>query len=210
LDVRKKRKETETMNVHFFTNRIALHSLICCALLASSAIVAAAQTTAQPSPAPAAAASSAPAAAPSSAPAAPAQAVTAPSAPSQASSTLTVKIKGIRNTKGKIGVVLYGDAKGFPLDPSSAVAAKKVDVDPQTLTATVVFEKLPQGTYAATVLHDENLVGKMEFDSSGTPIEGYGIPNNPDTSEGPPSFDDAKFTVNQPDSAIEIAMVYWQ
>lgn len=194
------------MNVHFFTNRIALHSLICCALLASSAIVAAAQTTAAPSSAPAAEPSSAPAAAL----AAPAQAATAPSAPPQASSTLTVKIKGIRNTKGKIGVVLYGDAKGFPLDPSSAVAAKKVDVDPQTLTATVVFEKLPQGTYAATVLHDENLVGKMEFDSSGTPIEGYGISNNPDTSEGPPSFDDAKFTVNQPDSAIEIAMVYWQ
>src|SRR5580698_5605949 len=133
------------MNVHFFTNRIALHSLICCALLASSAIVAAAQTTAQPSSAPAAA------------PAAPAQAATAPSTPPQARSTLTVKIKGIRNTKGKIGVVLYGDAKGFPLDPSSAVAAKKVDVDPRTLTATVVFEKLPQGTYAATVLHDENL-----------------------------------------------------
>ena len=133
-----------------------------------------------------------------------------PAAPAVSTSTLTVKIKGIRNTKGKIAVVLYGDERGFPLDPSNAVAAKQVDVDPQTLTATVVFDKLPQGIYAATVLHDENLIGKMEFDPQGTPLEGYGISNNPDTSGGAPSFDDSKFAVNQPETAVQIAMVYWQ
>ena len=135
----------------------------------------------------------------------------APQAASAAStSTLTIKIKGIRNAKGKIGVVLYGDARGFPLDPSSAVAMKQVDIDPQTLTATVVFDKLAQGVYAVTVLHDENMVGKMEFDSQGAPLEGYGISNNPNSSEGPPTFDDSKFQVNEPETAIEIAMVYWQ
>ena len=131
-------------------------------------------------------------------------------APAQSTSSLTVKIKGIRNAKGKIAVVLYGDEKGFPLDPSNAVAAKQVDIDPQTLTATVVFDKLPQGVYAATVLHDENMVGKMEFDPQGTPLEGYGISNNPDSSQGPPTFNDSKFAVNQSEAAIEIAMVYWQ
>jgi uncharacterized protein (DUF2141 family) len=106
--------------------------------------------------------------------------------------------------------VLCGDERGFPLDPSNAVAAKQVDVDPQTLTATVVFDKLPQGNYAVTVLHDENLIGKMEFDPQGTPLEGYGISNNPDSSAGPPTFDDSKFDVNQSEAAIEIAMIYWQ
>jgi uncharacterized protein (DUF2141 family) len=182
------------MNIRLTPNWIAFNSLICSLLIASSASVALAQAPA----------------APAATPPTPAQGAAAPAAPAQASSTLTVKIKGIRNTKGKIAVVLYADGKGFPLDPSSAAAIKQVDVDPQTLTATVVFEKLPQGVYAATVLHDENLVGKMEFDPAGTPIEGYGISNNPDTSEGPPTFDEAKFSVNSPDSAIEIAMVYWQ
>ena len=174
-------------------NRIALCTVFCCSLpvVCVGSLAAQAPTTPPPTPAPAQST--------------PAQA-TAP----QGTSTLTIKIKGIRNAKGKIGVVLYGDAKGFPLDPSSAVAAKQVDVDPKTLTATVVFEKLPQGVYAATVLHDENLVGKMEFDSQGMPLEGYGISNNPDSSAGPPTFDDAKFTVNQPDTTIEIAMPYWQ
>jgi uncharacterized protein (DUF2141 family) len=177
-------------------DRIVFSGLLCCTLIAISAGTLTAQTSTAPASTPAAAA--------------PTQATPAPNAPSQSTSTLTIKIKGIRNTKGKISVVLYGDAKGFPLDPSSAVAIKQVDVDAPSLTATVVFEKLPQGVYAATVLHDENLVGKMEFDSQGTPLEGYGISNNPDSSSGTPTFDDSKFQLNQPDAAIEIAMVYWQ
>jgi uncharacterized protein (DUF2141 family) len=188
------RKEIETMKTRSKSLEIALNCLLCCAILAGSALTLTAQT--RPTPA--------------ATPAAPVQSTPAPSAPAQATSTLTVKIKGIRNAKGKIDVVLYGNANGFPLDPSNAAAVKQVNIDPQSLTATVVFEKLPQGVYAATVLHDENLVGKIEFDSAGTPLEGYGISNNPDTSQGPPTFDESKFTVGQPDAAIEIAMVYWQ
>jgi uncharacterized protein (DUF2141 family) len=142
------------------------------------------------------------------APAAPA--ATAPAATPQGTCTLTVKVKGIRNAKGKIGVVLYGKEDGFPLDPSGAVARKLTDIDPKTMTATLVFENLPAGSYAATVLHDENLVGKMEFDAQGVPIEGYGVSNDPDSSSGPPSFDAAKFTVAGPDTAIVISMIYWQ
>jgi uncharacterized protein (DUF2141 family) len=182
------------MKTQFKSNRIAFYYLLSCAMLANCAGTLTAQTQAAPAPAPTV----------------PTQSAPTPAAPAQGASTLTVKVKGIRNAKGKIAVVLYGDGKGFPLDPSSAAAAKHVDIDPQTLTATVVFEKLPQGVYAATVLHDENMVGKMEFDSAGTPLEGYGISNNPDSSEGPPTFDEAKFTVNPPDAAIEIAMTYWQ
>jgi uncharacterized protein (DUF2141 family) len=150
------------------------------------------------------------ASAPAQSSAAPSQSQPNQAAPAQSPSTLTIKIKGIRNAKGKISVVLYGDSKGFPLDPSSAFAVRRVDIEPQTLTATIVFDKLPQGVYAVAVMHDENMVGKMEFDSQGIPLEGYGISNNPNTSEGPPTFDDAKFAVNQPDAAIDVAMVYWQ
>lgn len=178
--------------------RIAPYSLTqiaLCSLLVVSAVSLAAQAPATPPPA-----QTAPPATPAAAP-----------APASADpSTVTVKVKGIRNAKGKIDVVLYASSAGFPLDPSGAAAMKQVDIDPKTMTATIVFEKLPQGAYAATVLHDENLVGKMEFDSQGMPLEGYGISNNPDSSSGPPSFDDAKFKVDKPDVAIDISMVYWQ
>lgn len=180
-------------------------SLLSIALLSLTAVAVSAQ--APPAPATAPAATPAP-----SAPAQPSSDQATPTAatPAQGASTLTIKIKGIRNAKGKIDVALYGSDKGFPMDPSNAVGLKQIDVDPKTMTATAVFEKLPQGNYAATVMHDENLVGKMEFDASGVPLEGYGISNNPDSSQGPPTWDDSKFAVNKPDAAIEISMIYWQ
>jgi uncharacterized protein (DUF2141 family) len=192
-------EELEMMDASRTLNRFTLHSVFSLTMLAAATGTLAAQTPAAPAPA-----QSAPA------PASPAQTTPAPTAPAQGTSTLTVKIKNIRNAKGKIDVALYGKEQGFPMDPSSAVALKQADIDPQTMTATVVFEKLPQGAYAATVMHDENMVGKMEFDGQGIPLEGYGISNNPDSSSGPPTWDASKFNVNQSDTAIEIAMIYWQ
>lgn len=176
-------------------------AVLCFALLAVSAGWLAAQTQANPTPAPPPAASPAPAPAPAS---------TAAPAPAEAATTLTIRITGARNAKGKIGVVLFRDGKGFPSDITYAVAARQGAIDPQTLSATVVFEKLPQGVYAASVLHDENLTGRMEFDAQGIPQSGYGISNNPDTTQGPPTPEQAKFTVDKPESAIEIKMVYWR
>lgn len=189
------RKETEMMRNCFKSKRSAFTPLLCCALLTASAGWLAAQSPATPTPAPAAAPAPAPAAAP---------------APAVETSTLTIRIAGIRNAKGKIGVVLFRDGKGFPSDITYAVAARQGEIDPQTLTSKVVFESLPQGVYAASVLHDENLTGKMEFDAQGIPLTGYGISNNPDTTQGPPAPEQAIFPVKQPEAAIEIKMVYWQ
>jgi uncharacterized protein (DUF2141 family) len=173
--------------------RITGYSLLCCGLLTASAALLGAQ--APPTPA------TTPAPAPAAAPA---------PTPVEATATLTVHIMGFRNAKGKAGVVLFKDGKGFPADMASVVAANQADVDPQTLSATVVFKNLPQGIYAASVLHDENLSGKMEFDSQGIPQSGYGISNNPDTSQGPPTADQANFPVKQSEATIDIKMVYWQ
>ncbi len=131
-------------------------------------------------------------------------------APSQNTATLTVHITGIRNAAGKIGVLLFQDAKGFPLEFASAVAAKRVEIDAKTLSADAVFERIPQGVYAIAVLHDDNLTGKMEFDSGGVPTKGYGVSNNPARRDAPPTPEEAKFTVDKPDAAIEIKLIYWQ
>ena len=195
------------MKSSFRAARLAANSLLCCVLLTASAGWLAAQTPATPTPAP----STAPAPATTQAPATVAAPASTPTpAPTEATSTLTLNITGIRNAKGKIGVVLFRDGKGFPSDVTYAVAARQGAIDPQTLTAKVVFEKLAQGVYAAAVLHDENLTGKMEFDSQGIPQSGYGISNNPDTTQGPPTPEQAIFPVKQPEVTIEIKMVYWQ
>ncbi len=119
----------------------------------------------------------------------------------QAVSNLTVRVTGIRNTKGKINLALYKDSK--------FVSDQEVEIDAKTLTAVAVFDKLPQGIYSANLFHDENMNGKLDTNLFGMPVEGYGFSNNPKKRTGKPGFDETNFQLNQPDVAIEIKMIYW-
>jgi hypothetical protein len=119
------------MNCRLNLNRVATRLMLCLAVLAALSANLAAQAPTSPAPAQAAPPQTAPA------PATPAATATASAQtpPAQGNSTLTVKIKGIRNAKGKIDVVLYNKGDGFPMDPTSAIAMKQIDIDPKTMTA---------------------------------------------------------------------------
>jgi len=163
--------------------RIAVYAFVCGAMLALSIATLQAQAPASPAPA---------------------------SAPAPAKSTLTIHLTGFRNAQGKVNIDLFRDGKGFPLDPAGVVESKKLDIDPKTLSVTAVFADLPQGAYAVVAVHDDNLTGKMEFDASGIPLKGCGFSNNPDTMQGPPTPESATFALNQPETKIEIQIVYFQ
>jgi uncharacterized protein (DUF2141 family) len=122
--------------------------------------------------------------------------------------TLTVRVTGARNTKGKIGVTLFQDAQGFPDDASKAIRQQSVEIDPNTMSAQATFKDLPQGTIAVSVLHDENGNGKMDKNLVGVPKEGYGASNNPKKKKRAPTFDEAKFSLNDSEQAIEITLIY--
>lgn len=122
--------------------------------------------------------------------------------------TLTVRVTGARNTKGKIWVTVFQDAEGFPDDRSKAVRQQSVDIDPNTMSAEVTFKDLPQGTFAVSVLHDENGNGKMDKNFVGIPKEGYGASNNPKKKKRAPTFDEAKFSLNSSGQTIQITLIY--
>ena len=69
--------------------------------------------------------------------------------------------------------------------------------------STVVFENVPEGSYAIICFHDANNNGKMDFQENGMPIENYGTSNNA-LSFGPPQFDNSKFEVKNEDLELEI------
>ena len=73
--------------------------------------------------------------------------------------------------------------------------------------ATVLFENIPNGTYAIAVVHDENDNKKMDTNFFGIPKEGYGVSNNKYPKMSEPSFDDAKFSLKE-DKEISIKMKY--
>jgi uncharacterized protein (DUF2141 family) len=122
--------------------------------------------------------------------------------------TLTVRVTGARNTKGKIWVTVFQDAQGFPDDASRAIRQQSVEIYPNTMSAQVTFKDLPQGTFAVSVLHDENGNGKMDKNFVGMPKEGYGASNNPKKKKRAPTFDEAKVSLNASEHTIEITLIY--
>lgn len=122
--------------------------------------------------------------------------------------TLTVRVIGARNAKGKIGITLFQDAQGFPDDTSKAIRQQSVEIDPNTMSAQVTFKDVPQGTFAVSVLHDENGNGKMDKNFVGIPKEGYGASNNSKKKRRAPRFDEAKFSLNSSEQSIEITLIY--
>lgn len=129
------------------------------------------------------------------------------SAQSNATDTLTVRVTGERNTKGKIIVYLFRNPQGFPTDTSKIIRQQSAPIDPSTMTARVAFKDLPPGTFAVTVLHDENDNGKMDTNFLGIPTEGYGASNDPNKMRAP-TFEEAKFLLNAIEQTVDVKLHY--
>jgi uncharacterized protein (DUF2141 family) len=122
-------------------------------------------------------------------------------------SKLEIRITGMRSTNGKISVNLFNKEDGFPDDPETSYAWKTVNIDPDTVV--IVFEDLPYGEYAVSVLHDENSNGIMEKNFLGIPKEGFAFSNNYAPKIMSPSFSDAMFVLDQALMKAELKVLYF-
>ena len=138
-----------------------------------------------------------------------ASATPTPEPTSAATSTVTVNLTGLRNAKGRVDALLFVRPEGFPEDDSKAFDMDEVPIDPNTLTAQIIFTDVPRGVAAVTVLHDENMNRKIDKNFIGIPKEGYGTSNNPKKARHEPRWDEAKFPVSRPEETITIKMIYW-
>ena len=128
--------------------------------------------------------------------------------PQSATATLTIRVTGVRNNKGRIALALFQSEAGFPGDASKAVRLQQAEIDAQTRSAQFVLEGVPYGQYAVSVFHDENMNGRLDKNFVGAPKEGYGASNNPRKRMGPPPFEEARFSLNQSAQSIEIKLMY--
>ena len=119
---------------------------------------------------------------------------------------ITVHIIDLKEIKGMIRISLYNSKKGFPgkHEQAYATAVKKVTSN----TESVLFEHLPYGTYAVSIMHDENSNGKLDTNFIGIPKEGVGVSNNPRIGMGGPKFNDSVFTLNSKELELTVAMKY--
>jgi uncharacterized protein (DUF2141 family) len=122
------------------------------------------------------------------------------------SGAITVRITGLRNTDGNLSVALFNVKKGFPGKYEKAL--RKTDVPAAGAEHVVVFDNVPYGVYAVAVRHDENANGKLDTNFLGMPKEGVGTSNNPKSRFGPPSFDDASFTLDHSTMELNVNLRY--
>lgn len=122
-------------------------------------------------------------------------------------STIDVTVTTFRNRNGALGCRLFASPAGFASNADGFFAQRRVAIDgPQ---ARCVFTKVPAGTYAVTVLHDENTNGKLDTNLFGAPTEGYGASNNHTHAMSAPSWDESKFVVAASTSVrLSVALRY--
>lgn len=120
-------------------------------------------------------------------------------------STLSLNISGLRSMKGNVLVCVTANPKFFPncsKDPNSLrarVAARN--------SATVRFDSVVPGTYAAALMHDENANDKLDM-AIMIPKEGFGFSRNPAVVTGPPKFKSASFAVSGGNASQSVKMKY--
>lgn len=116
--------------------------------------------------------------------------------------TLKVTFKKLPSTQGKVLFLLFQDRAGFPDDKTSSVKSGSLELSSGN---TLEIKDLRPGTYALSVIHDENENDKLDTNFIGIPKEAFGFSNNPKIYFGPPSFEKASFELNK-DSTITIKM----
>lgn len=114
---------------------------------------------------------------------------------------LSITVEGVQNAEGRIMLALYDSADGFlkrSVKASEAPAAHG--------STTVLVKDLPAGSYGFAVFHDANGNGKMDKNMMGIPVEAYAFSNNALGNMGPPSFEQARFTVPAAGAAVTVTL----
>jgi len=103
-----------------------------------------------------------------------------------------VVFSGLRNQDGQLLYCVFDQETGFPDRPERALLT---GAQPLRETANpVIVLKLQRGKkYAFSVVHDENMNGKMDTNFFGIPSEGYGFSQNAKGFMSAPGFKACSF-----------------
>lgn len=116
---------------------------------------------------------------------------------------LTIVIAEVQEPDGKLMIELLPSAAAMAGDGASTAAL----ILPAALPLTrVTLGYVPEGRYAIRVMHDLDGDGELARNLVGMPAEPWGVSNDAKGNFGPPSFDDAAFTVTEEPLSVEITL----
>jgi uncharacterized protein (DUF2141 family) len=118
---------------------------------------------------------------------------------------LTVIVSGVRNATGSVSAGIFNSTSSFA-KASEAFASFRIKATPGSVGFTV--HDLPPGRYAVTAYHDENANGRLDFDPTGVPTEGYGVSNGARNPLAPPEFAKAAFELRDQNKSVAVNIDY--
>lgn len=123
------------------------------------------------------------------------------------SATLNVKIEGLKGTEGVALVVLYDSAESWLKVPK---AAQLVRAKITGGSIAVELKGVKPGTYAVSVIHDENKNDELDMRwlPYPKPKEGSGASGDVDTSKVAPKWEAAKFDLPAEGKTINVSVKY--
>ncbi|HVN47925.1 MAG TPA: DUF2141 domain-containing protein [Bacteroidota bacterium] len=121
------------------------------------------------------------------------------------SSTVEISVTGFRSHIGICRCLIFHHENGFPESVQDADTALAQPVAGDTVRFSI---RLRYGTYAVSVLHDENANGKMDKTWYGKPVEGIGTSNNPVIKLSSPSYSAASVVIDKIHSLLNIKLQY--
>ena len=117
---------------------------------------------------------------------------------------------------GQVCFTLFERSEGFPDNPeviianqcvaASDVAIETDEAENQPLSGTL--EGLPLGSFAVSILHDENEDQQINQGIFGIPTEGFGFSRNPTIQTGAPEFQETAIFVFGT-TTTEVEMIYF-
>lgn len=113
---------------------------------------------------------------------------------------LVVEVSDVRVQKGQLMMAVFDSADAWN---GQAEAVAKQALDATSAKIDFHFPGLPPGTYAVSVMHDENGNGKLDSNFMGMPTEGYGFSNDPKVMRKA-TFEEAAFEIGRADRTIEL------
>lgn len=123
---------------------------------------------------------------------------TSAGAEEEAKTVVRAEIRGLKNTKGKLYCSIYAKAEGWP--SKSALHSQTQVI--RGKDAVCSFDGLKAGTYAVSVLHDENGNGEMDFGAFGSPAEGWASSNNVTHTFSGPDFEESSFVLKAGETKV--------
>jgi uncharacterized protein (DUF2141 family) len=124
----------------------------------------------------------------------------------QQSDGIELIISNIKNKTGIIRIGLYNSDKGYPDKPEVSFSLAKDTILSGKLTLSIHVKE--PGSFAISILDDENQNGRMDYRLGIIPKEGFGFSNNPRVSMKAPSFDETRFWYKGERIVVPVRMVY--